>query len=56
MPNLLQDNVEKTEDDVTANEKLTASCENLEPSTITLVEHESKVMPMMLNSQKVEFS
>ena len=37
MPNLLQDNVEKSKDDVTENEKLTASCENSEPSTITPV-------------------
>ena len=42
MPNLLQDNVEKSEDDVTENEKLIASCENSEPSTITPAEHESK--------------
>ena len=42
MPNLLQDNVEKSKDDVTENEKLTASCENSEPSTITPAEHESK--------------
>ena len=42
MPNLLQDNVEKSEDDVTENEKLIASCENLERSTITPTEHEHK--------------
>ena len=42
MPNLLQDNVEKSKDNVTENEKLTASCENSEPSIITPVEHESK--------------
>ena len=42
MPNLLQDNVEKSKDAVTENEKLTVSCENLEPSTITPAEHESK--------------
>ena len=53
MPNLLQDNVEKSEDDVTENEKLTASCENSEPSTITLLNMRAKVMPMILNSQKV---
>ena len=42
MPNLLQDNVEKSKDAMTENEKLTVSCENLEPSTITPAEHESK--------------
>ena len=42
MPNLLQDNVQKSEDDVTENEMLTASFENSEPSTITPAEYESK--------------
>ena len=42
MPNLLQDNVEKSEDDETENENLIASCENSKPSTITPAEHESK--------------
>ena len=42
MPNLLQDNVQKSEDDETENEMLTTSCENLEPSTITPAEHENK--------------
>jgi hypothetical protein len=42
IPNLLQDNVEKSKDDVIENEKLTASCENSEPSTITPTEYESK--------------
>ena len=42
MPNLLQDNVQKSEDDVTENEMLIVSCDNLEPSTITPAEHESK--------------
>ena len=42
MPNLLQDNVQKSEDDVIENEMLTTSCGNSEPSPITLVEHESK--------------
>ena len=42
MPNLLQDNVQKSEDDVIENEMLTASCENSKPSTITPTEHESK--------------
>ena len=42
MPNLLQDNVQKSEDDVTENEMLTVSCDNSEPSTITPAEHESK--------------
>ena len=42
MPNLLQDNVQKSEDDETENEMLTASRENSEPSTITPTEHESK--------------
>ena len=34
MPNLLQDNVQKSEDDMTEKEMLIASCENSEPSTI----------------------
>jgi hypothetical protein len=42
MPNLLQDNVQKNEDDVTESEMLTASCENLEPSPTTPAENESK--------------
>jgi hypothetical protein len=42
MPNLLQDNVQKSEDDMTENEMLPVSCENSEPSPITPVEHESK--------------
>jgi hypothetical protein len=35
MPNLLQDNVHKSEDDVIENEVLTGSCESSEPSSIT---------------------
>jgi hypothetical protein len=39
------------------NEVLTASCENLEPSSqnapITHADMRAKVMPIMLNSQKV---
>ena len=42
MANLLQDNVQKSEDDMTEKEMLTASCENSEPSTIISAEHESK--------------
>ena len=42
MPNLLQNNVQKSEDDVTEKEMLTVSCENSEPSTITPAKHESK--------------
>jgi hypothetical protein len=42
MPNLLQDNVQKSENDVTESEMLTASCENLEPSPTTPTENESK--------------
>ena len=47
MPNLLQDNIHKREDDIIVNnEVLTASCENLEPSShnapIAPAEHESK--------------
>ena len=42
MPNLLQDNVQKSEDDMTENEMFIVSCDNLEPSTITPAEHESK--------------
>ena len=42
MPNLLQDNVQKSKDDVTKKEMLIASCENSEPSTITPAENESK--------------
>ena len=42
MPNLLQDNVEKSKDAVTENEKLTVSCDNSEQSTITPADHESK--------------
>ena len=53
MPNLLQDKVQKGEDDVTENEMLIASCENSEPSTIILLNMRAKVMPMMLNSRKV---
>ena len=37
-----QDNIQKSEDDVTEKEMLTASCENSEPSTIISAEHESK--------------
>ena len=42
MPNILQDNVQKSEDDMTENEMLIVSCDNSEPSTITPTEHESK--------------
>ena len=53
MPNLLQDNVQKSEDDVIENEMLIASCENSEPSKLLLLNMRAKVMPMMLNSWKV---
>ena len=33
MPNLLQDNVQKREEDMIENEVLTTSCNNLEPSS-----------------------
>ena len=42
MSNILQDNVQKSQDGVKENEVLTSSCENSEPSPITLAEHESK--------------
>jgi len=42
MPNLLQDHIQKSEDDVIENEVLPTSCENLEPSPITPLENESQ--------------
>jgi hypothetical protein len=40
MPNLLQDNIQKSEDDMIENEVLPTSCENSEPSPITPLENE----------------
>jgi hypothetical protein len=42
MPNLLQDNIQKSEDDMIENEVLIASCDNSESSPITPAEHENK--------------
>jgi len=41
MPNLLQNNIQKSEDYVIENQVLSTSCENSEPSLITL-ENESQ--------------
>jgi hypothetical protein len=45
MPNLLQDNIQKRDDDIIDNEVITTSCEDSEPSShnapIAPVEHES---------------
>ena len=56
LPNLLQDNAQKREDDVTENEMLAASCENSEPSTITPAQHESKGNAHDAKLTKGEFS
>ena len=53
MSNLLQDNVQKSEDDVTENEMLTASCEIQNHQLLLLLNMRAKVMPTMLNSRKV---
>jgi len=42
MPNPLQNNIQKSEDDVIRNEVLPTSCENSEPSPITPPENESQ--------------
>jgi hypothetical protein len=42
MANLLQDHIQKSEDDVIENEVLPSSCENSEPSPITSLENESQ--------------